>query len=62
MRHWRPEEKQRVADLLKRGMTAGQISMRFDRRSRSAIISLVNRDNDLKRIGFNHPRTQKEAR
>lgn len=60
MRHWSPEEKQRVADLLKRGMTAGQIARKFAPRSRCAIISLVNRDEGLKRIGFRHSNTHVE--
>lgn len=51
MRHWTQEEKQRVAELLRKKLTAGQIAPGFGR-SRCAIIGLVNRDANLRQIGF----------
>ncbi|TJU85585.1 MAG: hypothetical protein E5Y10_24505 [Mesorhizobium sp.] len=53
MRHWTNEEKQRVGELLRRKLTAGQIAPRFGR-SRCGVISLVNRDPSLREIGFQH--------
>ncbi len=51
MRQWTMEEKQRIGDLLRKKLTAGQIAPGFGR-SRSAIIGLVNRDANLRTIGF----------
>lgn len=51
MRHWHAEERQKVAEMLARGLSAAQIAPRFGR-SRCAVISLVNRHRDLKSVGF----------
>lgn len=54
MRQWNSVERREIASLLKRGLTAGQIARRYEGRSKSAIVGLVNRDPDLRAIGFQH--------
>ena len=54
MRHWKAVERSEISHLLRRGLTAGQIALRYEGRSRSAVISFVNRDPTLKAIGFQH--------
>lgn len=48
---WTPEEKQRVAGMLREGLSAGKIAPHFDR-TRNAVIGLVHRDAVLREIGF----------
>lgn len=54
MRHWNSVERSEIASLLKRKLTAGQIARRYEGRTRSAVISIVNRDPVLRQIGFQH--------
>lgn len=54
MRHWNSVERNEIASLLRRGLTAGQIALRYEGRTRSSIIGFVHRDPDLKAIGFQH--------
>lgn len=56
MRHWNAVERNEIASLLGRKLTAGQIARRYEGRSRCGIIGLVNRDPKLKAIGFQHPK------
>lgn len=51
MKQWTEDDKARLAMLLRAGRSAGQIAPLF-KRSRNAIISMVNRDKSLKAIGF----------
>lgn len=51
MRHWTDQEKQQIAKLLRQGKSAREIGHLFGR-SKSAVISLVNRDPVLKAIGL----------
>jgi hypothetical protein len=54
MRQWTQSEMEQVGELLQRKLTAGQIARQFAGRSRSGIISLVNRIPPLRAIGFCH--------
>lgn len=49
---WTDDSKAQVAAMLSDGLTGSQISAKFPGVSRSAVIALVNRDPDLKAIGF----------
>lgn len=49
--YWSPEEKARVAELLKEGLSAGKICKHFGV-TRNAICGLVARDETLKVIGL----------
>lgn len=48
---WTDEQKKRVAVYLLDGMSSGQIAYRLDV-SRNAVVSIVNRTPELKKIGF----------
>ena len=53
---WTPEEKIRIAELLRQGDSGGQIAEKLDFKiSRNAIIGLVHRDEELRAIGFANP-------
>jgi len=54
MRQWNCVERNEIASLLNRGLTAAQIAVRYEGRTRASIIGLVNRDESLRRIGFKH--------
>jgi hypothetical protein len=54
MRQWNCVERTEIANLLKRGLTAAQIALRYEGRTRCSIISFVNRDPMLREIGFQH--------
>lgn len=58
MRHWSEKEKQQIAKLLKQGKHAREIGTLFGR-SKSAVISLIHRDPELKAIGL--PRQWRRA-
>jgi len=53
MKHWTTAERTEIAAMLKRKLTAGQIAMKVGR-SRSAVIGVVNRDDNLRSVGFQH--------
>ena len=54
MRQWNCVERSEIASLLQRKLTAGQIARRYEGRTRSSIIGIVNRDPVLREIGFQH--------
>jgi hypothetical protein len=54
MRQWNCVERNEIASLLNRGLTAAQIALRYEGRTRASIIGLVNRDESLRKIGFRH--------
>jgi hypothetical protein len=54
MRQWNCVERNEIASLLNRGLTASQIALRYEGRTRASIIGLVNRDESLRQIGFRH--------
>lgn len=54
MKHWTAVERREIASLLRRKLTAGQIALRYEGRSRSAVISFVRRMPELAEIGFLH--------
>ena len=58
MRHWTDQEKQQIAKLLKQGKHAREIGALFGR-SKSAVISLIHREPELKAIGL--PRQWRRA-
>lgn len=53
---WTPEEKQRVAEMLREGLSASQIGHRFGK-TRNSVIGVVGRDNELREIGFARSRS-----
>ena len=62
MRQWNLVERNEIASLLQRQLTAGQIARRYEGRSRCSIIGLVNRDPSLRQIGFQHGRNKTRTR
>jgi hypothetical protein len=63
MRPWHAKEVREIAEHLRRRLTAGQIARRYQGRTRMGVISLVNRNPDLREIGFQHSKIypRKEA-
>ena len=49
---WTPEDKNRVAAMLVDGFSAGQIAARLGDVTRNAVIGVVFRDPELKKIGL----------
>lgn len=60
--NWTHEEKGRVADYLKAGMSAAEIAAEFGDKTRNAIIGVVQRDKTLASIGFIRSPGQRHAR
>lgn len=55
---WTTENRSRVADMLREGMSAGMIAIRLEQ-PRSAVCGIVRRDEELKAIGFKREKGQK---